>query len=88
MLLSKIRLRAKHLSDLGNYHATIKTPRAGAVVRTLTICPQIVKTGSLDTQLAFFIRIWEGSRALKASCKFFRVSDEPQMSFEIRWRSG
>ena len=46
MLLSKIRLHAKHLSDLGNYYATIKTPCEGAVVRTLTnlfifLTPQI-----------------------------------------------
>jgi hypothetical protein len=31
----RIRLHAKHLSDLGNYHATIKTPCEGAVVRRL-----------------------------------------------------
>jgi hypothetical protein len=29
------------------------------------VCSEIAKTGSLDTPLAFFIRIWEGSMDLQ-----------------------
>jgi hypothetical protein len=52
------------------------------------VCPEIAKTGSPDTSLAFSIRVWEGSTTLKESWEVFKVSDEPKMPFEIRWRSG
>jgi len=54
----------------------------------MVVCPEIEKTGSLDTPLAFFIPVWEGSMTLKVSREVFRVLDEPPMPFEIRWRSG
>ena len=38
--------------------------------------------------IAFFTRIWEGSMALKVSWELFRVLDEPQVLFEIRWWSA
>ncbi len=49
---------------------------------------EIAKTGSLDTQLAFLIRIWKGSRALKVSWEVFSVLDEPKMPFAICSWSG
>ena len=47
------------------------------------MCPEIAKTGSPDTLLAFFIRIWEGSMALRASWEVFRVLDEPPIPFSL-----
>jgi len=35
-------------------------------------------SGSLDTPLAFFTRIWEGSMALKVSREVFRVLTNPK----------
>jgi ABC-type multidrug transport system fused ATPase/permease subunit len=36
------------------------------------------KTGPIAEPLAFLIRIWEGSMALKASREVFRMLDEPR----------
>jgi hypothetical protein len=42
------------------------------------------ESDSLDTPLAFFIRIWEGSMVLKVSWEIFTAADEPKMPIEIR----
>jgi hypothetical protein len=39
----------------------------------MVVCTENVKTGPIDLSLAFFIRIWEGSMALKASWEVFSV---------------
>jgi len=52
------------------------------------VCPKPPQIGSRDTPLAFFIRIWEGSVALRVSWEIFRAAGGPQMLFEIRWRPG
>jgi hypothetical protein len=54
----------------------------------MVVCPEIAKTGSPDTLLAFFIRIWEGSIALRASWEVFRVLDEPPIPFPSRSVGG
>ena len=61
MLLSKIRLHAKHLSDLGNYYATIKTPCEGAVVRTLTMSPESLAYGFQVCRAGHECRMMEDS---------------------------
>jgi hypothetical protein len=46
------------------------------------------KTCPVDLPLAFLIRLWEGSMALKVFCEVFMVLDEPKMPVEIHWWSG
>jgi hypothetical protein len=48
-----------------------RTTAGYSLERGMVVCPEMAETGSFDTRLAFFIRIWEGFMALKGVRQVF-----------------